>query len=74
MTLKKHALTNIIQSKLFSFQNDEYINDVLSAKHKRGDRYDKFFSQIPQDLIQKLYKYCQRDYEMLGYPKPKYVQ
>ena len=46
----------------------------MNAKQSTANKYDVFFSQIPQDLIQELYKYCKRDYDMLGYPKPKYVQ
>ena len=55
--------------------------DTNLKKHDSGlnkenidDQTDAFFSQIPKDLILKLYDYCKRDYEMFGYPSPyKYM-
>ena len=46
----------------------------MQAKHKTSNKTDAFFAEIPQEIIKKLYLFCKRDYDMLGYPKPKYIE
>ena len=43
-------------------------------KHHTSNKTDDFFADIPQEIRKKLYQFCKRDYDMLGYPKPKYVE
>ena len=60
---------------------DQFLNWALHGrghqiqeKHHTSNKTDDFFAQIPQEIRKKLYKFCKRDYDMLGYPKPKYVE
>ena len=63
--------------RFFPFQDK-----INYALHKNGHRStnstsnltDAFFAEIPQEIIKKLYLFCKRDYDMLGYPKPKYIE
>ena len=51
-----------------------YVTKSISVLLQQGlyrKQTDAFFSQIPKDLILKLYDYCKRDYEMFGYPQPR---
>ena len=46
----------------------------IQEKHHTSNKTDDFFAQIPQEIRNKLYQFCKRDYDMLGYPKPKYIE
>ena len=63
-----------LQNKINAQLHKRKYHVKTQSKNITTTKADVFYSQIPQDLIDKLFIYCKRDYDMLGYPTPKWIQ
>ncbi len=43
---------------------------IVNSGYSSEDAFQKFFSQIPRDWIERLYHYYKLDFEMFGYDPP----
>ena len=63
-----------LQNKINAQLHERKNHIKTQSKNITTTKADVFYSQIPQDLIDELFIYCKRDYDMLGYPTPKWIQ